>query len=234
MNLVFVVEDNQDLLSIEIKLLEDNGYRVRGFLDTISLWNGLGEETPDLILLDLTLPDRDGLDVCRDLKFDPILRAIPIIMVTGRLELDDIVKGLNLGADDYICKPFEQEELLARVRAILRRSAHLPQNGTVEIVPGLNLDIQRQELIDKGKRIILTLSEFRILQLLTTRPEWAFRRSEILDHLWGDDKIVVERTVDVHISNLREKLGSHATLIQKVHGVGYCFKAKKGNTGNEG
>ncbi|MCB5223787.1 MAG: response regulator transcription factor [Candidatus Syntrophosphaera sp.] len=229
MKLVYVVEDDHDLLNIEVKVLEASGYIVRGFTDTISLCNGLEALTPDLILLDLTLPDRDGLEACRDLKLDPVLRAIPVIMVTGRQELDDIVKGLDLGADDYICKPFEQEELLARVRAILRRSAHFPQTGTVEIAPGLNLDTQRQELIDEGRRIILTLSEFRILQLLINRPEWAFRRSEILDHLWGDDKIVVERTVDVHISNLREKLGSHSTLIQKVHGVGYRFKSRKEN-----
>ncbi len=227
MNLVFVIEDDQALLNIELKMLEGSGYRVRGFPDARSLQNALDEETPDLILLDLALPDRDGMDVCRDLRGNPAYQNIPIIMVTGRKDDGDIVKGLDLGADDYICKPFDANELLARVRAMLRRSGRSTLPGSLDVAPGLSLDLQRQELLAGGERITLTISEFRILQLLLSHPGLAFRRSEILDHLWGDDKIVLERTVDVHIRNLREKLGSRAALIQKVHGVGYSFNPGK-------
>lgn len=226
MSLIYIVEDAPDVLSIETALLEGSGYRVRGFPDARSLLKGLTEEIPDLLMLDLALPDGDGLEVCRDLKSDPVFRGVPIIMVTGRMEQDDIVKGLDLGADDYICKPFDLDELTARVRAILRRSERPTRSGMVDIAPGLRLDIQRQELLTDTDKIILTPSEFRILHLLISRPDWAFRRSEILDHLWGDDKIVVERTVDVHVRNLREKLGDRSNLIQKVHGVGYCFNSK--------
>ncbi|MDD4224547.1 MAG: response regulator transcription factor [Candidatus Cloacimonetes bacterium] len=226
MSLIYIVEDSADMLSMEKTLLEGSGYRVRGFPDARSLLRGLTEEIPDLLMLDLALPDRDGLDVCRDLKSDPVFRNVPIIMVTGRMEHQDIVKGLDLGADDYICKPFALDELTARVRAILRRSERPTLSGIVEVAPGLRLDLQRQELLTDTDKIILTPSEFRILHLLISRPDWAFRRSEILDHLWGDDKIVVERTVDVHVRNLREKLGGRSSLIQKVHGVGYCFNPK--------
>lgn len=226
MSLIYIVEDSPDVLSIEQTLLEGSGYRVRSFRDARSLLKGLTEEIPDLLMLDLALPDRDGLEVCRDLKSDPVFRSIPIIMVTGRMEHQDIVTGLDLGAEDYICKPFDKDELTARVRAILRRGGGVNLSGTLEIASGLRLDLQRQELLTATEKIFLTPSEFRILHLLATRPDWDFRRSEILDHLWGDDKIVVERTVDVHVSNLRDKLGVHSGLIQKVHGVGYSFNPK--------
>lgn len=232
--LIYISEDAQDILNLEQALLEEAGYAVRGFENASSLLAGLCEQIPDLILLDQILPDGDGLHVCGKIRGNPVWEDIPVIFVTGRSEKEDLIRGLQFGADDYVTKPFLAEELLARVQAILRRSRRNKTRNLVTIAPGLRLDYQRNELVLTGERIPLTRSEFRILELLVARPDWAFRRSEILDHLWGDDKAVIERTVDVHIRNLREKLGEHANLIMKVHGVGYRFTpVNGGKTGDE-
>lgn len=225
--MIYISEDVKEILNLEQSILEGAGFIVRGFPDAQSLLGGLQLEIPDLILLDLILPDRDGMDICREIRNNPAWESIPIIVVTGRIETQDLIRGLETGADDYITKPFQSGELLARVHALLRRSSRDKTPKIMSITPDLQLDLERNELILQGERILLTRSEFRILHLLAKHPDWAFRRSEILDHLWGDDKIVIERTVDVHIRNLREKLGKHANLISKVHGVGYRFASSE-------
>lgn len=184
----------------------------------------LKTEKPSLIVLDLMLPDLDGMEACKQIKGDPATESIPILMLTARVEVEDRVQGLELGADDYVTKPFDSKELIARVRAILRRASWETAKNELRITEDFKLDFNRYEAYLYGKRIDLTLTEFKILQLLTKRPGWVYSRSQILDYLWGNDKIVIERTVDVHIKNLRDKIEDYSSCIVNVRGVGYKFE----------
>jgi len=195
--------------------------------------NLLKIEHPDLIILDLMLPDLDGMEVCLRIKKDKTTSAIPIMMLTARTDLEDKIKGLEYGADDYVTKPFESRELIARIKAILRRSEWENGKNVLSITEDFIIDFNHYEVWIKGKRIDLTLTEFKILQLLTKRPGWVYNRSQILDYLWGNDKIVIERTIDVHIRNLREKLGDYAYLIRNIRGVGYQFFCEEENDREE-
>jgi len=218
---VFIVEDDEDILGLLQLKLEGAGHRTRCFLRARPMLEQLRDETPDLIVLDLMLPDMDGLEACRVIKSDPDWKRIPILMLTARADIEDRVRGLEYGADDYVTKPFDTKELLARVKAVLRRSGWESTRNVLTIVPGFRLDFNTYEAYIHDKRVDLTLTEFKILQLLSKRPGWVYNRNQILDHLWGTDKIVIERTVDVHIRNLREKLGEFAELIRNVRGLGY-------------
>lgn len=222
---IYVVEDEADILELVRLQLEQAGYATRGFTHARKMLDRLGEEIPDLIVLDLMLPDMDGLEACRVIKTEQAWERIPIIMLTARADIEDRVKGLEYGADDYITKPFEVSEFLARVRAVLRRSAWEESRNVLRITPDFRLDFNRYEAYIREKRIDLTLTEFKILQFLTKRPGWVFTRGQILDHLWGNDKIVIERTVDVHIRNLREKLGDFSQMVKNVRGLGYKFSS---------
>jgi DNA-binding response OmpR family regulator len=167
------------------------------------------------------LPDMDGFEVCRDLKSDARTGAIPIIMLTAKGDETDRVVGLELGADDYVTKPFSVRELVARVKAVLRRSLERERAGGISTLRNLTVDPAKFEVKVSGKRIDLTSSEFKILALLVSKPGRVFTRDQILDHLWGHEKTVVDRTIDVHIRNLRAKLGKAAGYIKNVRGVGY-------------
>ncbi|HQP27148.1 MAG TPA: response regulator transcription factor, partial [Candidatus Syntrophosphaera sp.] len=184
-------------------------------------------------LLDLMLPDLDGLEACRRIKSNPAWENVPIIMLTARSDIEDKVRGLEFGADDYITKPFDSKELLARVKAVLRRSGWESSRNVLNINSDFRLDFNRYEARIRDHRVDLTLTEFKILQLLTRRPGWVFKRSQILDHLWGNDKIVLERTVDVHIRNLREKLGDQAYMVKNIRGVGYKFEPDQSSGSDE-
>ncbi|MGZ5514333.1 MAG: winged helix-turn-helix domain-containing protein, partial [Candidatus Aminicenantales bacterium] len=173
-----------------------------------------------LILLDLMLPGTDGLEVCRHIRRSPDLAAVPVIMLTARGDESDKVVGLELGADDYVTKPFSVKELIARVHAVLRRPA-AGAAGPRIAVGTLVIDLDKHEVTVSGTRIELTATEFKILTLLVSRKGRVFSRDQILDHLWGSEKAVIDRTVDVHIRNLREKLGSAASLIKNIRGTGY-------------
>jgi len=175
------------------------------------------------------LPDMDGMEVCQKLKSDKATQKIPVLMLTARTDLEDKIKGLEYGADDYVTKPFETRELIARIKAILRRSEWENGKNVLSITEDFIIDFNHYEVWIKGKRIDLTLTEFKILQLLTKRPGWVYNRSQILDYLWGNDKIVIERTIDVHIRNLREKLGAYAYLIRNIRGLGYQFLGEEEN-----
>lgn len=220
---IYLVEDESDILELLILKLSSAGYRCRGFENAADMLAKLREDLPDLLLLDLMLPDMDGMELCRMLKSDPQYSALPIIMLTARIDLEDRVKGLDYGADDYITKPFEGEELLARIRAVLRRSQGLKDKNIIILKPALKLDFNRFEAFIDDVRVDLTLTEFKILQMLSSRPGWVFSRSQLLDQLWGTDKIVVERTIDVHIKNLRDKIGEYAGSIKNVRGLGYKY-----------
>lgn len=225
--LIHIVEDEADILELLQLQLGGAGYRTRGFNEAPPLLKTLAQELPDLIVLDLMLPGMDGLEACRRIKSDPASARIPIVMLTARADIEDKVRGLEYGADDYITKPFDTSELLARVKAVLRRSGWEGEKNVLDITPEFRLDFNRYEAFLSSKRIDLTLTEFKIIQLLTKRPGWVYNRAQILDHLWGTDKIVIERTVDVHIRNLREKLGELAYMVKNVRGLGYKFSTSR-------
>ncbi len=183
----------------------------------------LSRQIPDLIILDLMLPDFDGLDICKTLRNDTRYAEIPIIMVTAKTEELDIVLGLELGADDYITKPFSPRELTARVKTILRRGKRQIESARKQIIIGdmLTIDSAKYEVWVQAEKIALTSTEFLILKLLAEKPGWVFSREKILNALWSNEKDVFDRTVDVHMKNLRDKLGEAGRLIKSIRGVGY-------------
>jgi two-component system phosphate regulon response regulator PhoB/two-component system alkaline phosphatase synthesis response regulator PhoP len=221
--LIYVIEDEADILELLQLQLHSAGYSTKGFSRAQAMLDALEQALPDLVLLDLMLPGLDGLEACRIIKSNPTWERIPIVMLTARADIRDRVRGLDYGADDYITKPFDTSELLARIKAILRRSGWENTRNVLNITEDFCVDYNKYEATIKGQRADLTLTEFKILQLLTQRPGWVFSRGQILDHLWGNDKIVIERTIDVHIRNLREKLGEYSYMVKNVRGVGYKF-----------
>jgi len=221
---IALVEDEPDISELVSIHLEKSGYSVKSFLDGKTFYAFLEKQTPDLVILDLMLPDIDGLDICKRLRQSDQTSAISIIMLTAKSEELDKIVGLELGADDYVAKPFSPRELVARVKAVLRR--HDPVMKTKQIaVGGLLLDLEKYEVRVDGSIIELTATEFKILQLLTSKTGWVFSREKILDYLWGTEKTVIDRTIDVHIRHLREKLGESAHLIKNIRGIGYKLEA---------
>ncbi len=218
--LVDIVDDEEDILELVAIHLDRSGFLVRRFPSAEPFLKDIATRRPDLIILDLMLPDIDGIEVCKFLKSHEDYRDIPIIMLTARATETDKVLGLELGADDYVTKPFSPRELVARVKAVLRRRV---QNDEKKIQIGeiLLIDPNKFEVYVEGSRVDLTPTEFKILKMLSEKRGWVFSRKQILEELWGYDKIVFDRTVDVHIKNLREKLGKAGKFIKNVRGVGY-------------
>jgi DNA-binding response OmpR family regulator len=219
--LIAVIEDEPDLAGLVSSHLRQDGFRVEVFGDAERFFRFLQKKTPDLILLDLMLPDMNGLDVCKSLKRNDAWRSIPVIMATARAEETDKILGLELGADDYVTKPFSLRELAARIKAVLRRAEPPEPPAVLDVGDGLVLDPERYEARLNGALLELTSTEFKILRLLASKKGRVFSREQILDELWGHDKIVLDRTIDVHIKNLRDKLGSSARVIKNIRGVGY-------------
>ena len=181
----------------------------------------LRSEKPDLVVLDVMLPDTDGFTICRGMRADRELASIPVIILTARAEEADRILGLELGADDYVVKPFSPKELAARVKAVLRRASPEAGRSRIEVTAGLLIDTDTLEVFSQGEKLELTQAEFRLLHLLASRTGWVFSREKILDHLWGDEKNVTDRSVDVHVKHLRDKLGAAGKMIVNVRGVGY-------------
>jgi DNA-binding response OmpR family regulator len=219
--LIFVVDDEDDITALVSHHLTKSGFRVEEFLDGKGLIAALKGRTPDLLVLDLMLPDIDGIDICKQMKNTEQHASIPIIMLTAKAEETDRILGLELGADDYVVKPFSPKELVARVRAVLRRRVSRQETKKIVIDDHLEMDLQKYVVTRDGDRIDLTTTEFRILQLLAGKMGWVFSREAILEHLWGSDKYVLDRTVDVHVRHLRAKLGDYGGIIKNVRGVGY-------------
>lgn len=219
--LIFVMDDEPDIVELVTIHLKKAMFKVKGFSDAESFYRFLDEKIPDLIILDLMLPDADGLEICKYLKKEDKFSSIPIIMLTAKGDETDKILGLEFGADDYVTKPFSPRELVARVKAILRRRQKAEESGKLEIGGILTIDPASYEVVVEGRKIELTTTEFRILKLLLSKKSKVFSRYDILDHLWGDEKIVLDRTIDVHIRNLRDKLGKAGQFIKNIRGIGY-------------
>jgi two-component system phosphate regulon response regulator PhoB len=222
---ILVVEDDKDILDLVKYNLANEGHRV-SCAETGEEGLALARKGhPDLVLLDLMLPGMDGLEVCRALKKDAATEHIPVVMLTARGEEADIVAGLELGADDYVTKPFSPRVLIARIRAVLRRRTRpVPdENQTIE-VNEIVINPGRHEVHVDGQLINLTFTEFRLLQLLASRPGWVYTRYQIVNSIRGEDYAVTERSVDVQVVGLRKKLGAAGRYIETVRGVGYRFK----------
>jgi two-component system phosphate regulon response regulator PhoB len=221
---ILVVDDEEDILELLTYNLAREGYQVTGALTGEDALNKIRSTTFDLIVLDLMLPGIDGLEVTKTLKNDPKARDIPIVMLTAKGEEADIVTGLELGADDYITKPFSPRILIARIRAVLRRKSEKPiDESTVIRIHDFEIDPGRRSVLVGGKSVDLTFTEFQILLTLARRPGWVFTRYKIVDAVRGDDYPVTDRSVDVQIVGLRKKLGTFGKYIETVRGVGYRF-----------
>ena len=237
--LIAIIDDEPDIVELVSIHLKKAMFKVKGFSDAEGLYRFLGlsdghcqasEQIPDLIILDLMLPDADGVEICKSLKKRDKYSSIPIIMLTAKGEETDKILGLEFGADDYVTKPFSPRELVARVKAVLRRHQKIDESGKLNIGGILIIDTEKHEVTVKGQMIDLTSTEFRILKLFVSNKSKVFSRYDILDYLWGDEKIVLDRTIDVHIKNLRDKLGKAGKLIKNIRGIGYKLEARHGES----
>lgn len=219
---ILVVDDEPDILELIRYNLTRNNYEMSGVASGEEAFASVRRSPPDLVVLDLMLPGIDGLEVCRRLKNDVRTSAIPVIILSAKGEEADVVAGLELGADDYLSKPFSPRVLLARIKAVLRRQ-HVEPDRADAVITYRDLQIHpgRHEVLVAGDLVHLTLTEFRILHLLARRPGWVFTRNQILEAAQGDDASVTTRAVDVHIVALRRKLGASGNLIETIRGVGY-------------
>lgn len=225
-NTVLIVDDEPAIRQMLSFALSGEGYRCEEAGTADDAHGAITAHPPELILLDWMLPGVSGLDLARRLKRDPKTQDIPIIMLTARGEETEKVRGLDSGADDYVTKPFSTKELLARIKAVLRRSQFQPAAGSIE-VNGLRLDAETHRVTAQAVALNLSPTEFRLLQFFITHPERVFTRSQLLDQVWGVHVYIEERTVDVHIRRLRKVLSEHGydQFIQTVRSVGYRFSA---------
>ena len=222
---ILVVDDEEDILELVRYNLAREGYHVAGALSGEDALRKARSQAFDLIVLDLMLPGIDGLEVTKILKANEKTRHIPIVMLTAKGEEADIVTGLELGADDYITKPFSPRVLIARVRTALRRKTAKADDDTAVVqIHELEIHPGRRSVVAKGTALDLTYTEFQVLYILARRPGWVFTRYQIVDGVRGDDYPVTERSVDVQIVGLRKKLGSYGKYIETVRGVGYRFR----------
>jgi DNA-binding response OmpR family regulator len=221
--LVAALDDEPDILELISVNLKKSGFQVQTFLKVRPFFDFLERQVPDLIVLDLMLPDFDGMEVCKMVRRNPRWQEIPILMLTAKGDETDIVLGLELGADDYMVKPFSPKELAARIRAVLRRKKPPAPVTAREIKIGdlLTIDLNRHQVYVGEQEANLTRTEFTILNVMAEKPGWVFSREKLLTRLWGDEKFVIDRTIDVHIKNLRDKLGDAGQWIKNVRGVGY-------------
>ncbi len=223
---ILVVDDDKEIVRLVRAYLEQAGFVVLTAFDGETALHTIRREKPDLVVLDLMLPDRDGWDITRVVRSDTAIAATPIIMLTARVEDTDKIIGLELGADDYIAKPFNPREVVARVRSVLRRSQPAPaaEKSRVLQVGELILDLGRHEVMMAGNPVEVTPTEFKLLQILIESPGYAFTRSELIEQGLGYEYEGMERTLDSHIKNLRRKIEpdpKHPVYIQTVYGVGY-------------
>ncbi len=226
---IVIIEDEKDIIELVRYNFEKEGFEITSFTHGKAGLEHLRRHTPDLLLLDIMLPDDNGLEICRSVRADRHLKTLPIIFLTARGEEVDRILGLEMGGDDYVVKPFSPRELVSRAKAVLRRRAQPAEGPQVVKAPGLELDVRTQELTVRGKPVELSSLEFRLLSFLASHPRQVFSREQLLDSVWGPHNAVTPRTVDVHIRRLREKIEAQADepeYIQTVRGIGYRFSTR--------
>lgn len=222
--MIYCVEDDNGIRDLMTYTLAVSGYEAKGFPDSTGLWEAMHTVRPELIMLDIMLPGEDGITILKKLRENSATADIPVIMATAKGTEYDKVIGLDLGADDYLAKPFGMMEMVSRVRAVLRRSA--PHSSGVLTVGPIALDVVRHRVTVGGNEVTLTLKEFELLRLFAENKGVVFTRDQLLAHIWGVDYIGETRTVDVHIGTLRTKLGDAGELIETVRGVGYRMEER--------
>ena len=218
--MVWCVDDDSTIREIEVYTLEQTGFAARGFADGVSMLEALKDEIPELIILDIMMPELDGIEVLKRLRSEPLYKDIPVIMATAKGTEMDKIGGLNMGADDYLVKPFGAMEMVARVKAVLRRSVKTVESDGIT-VGSITLKEKEHKVISDGEKVELTHKEFEILKLFMQNPNMVFSRDKLMSEIWGMDYIGETRTVDMHIKTLRHKLGSSGGQIKTVIGVGY-------------
>jgi len=225
---ILVVEDDRDISELITYNLEREGYEIACLYDGSRVVDFVNKRKPEIIILDLMLPEVDGLDICRTLKSDPDTKHIPIIMLTAKSEEADVVVGLQMGADDYITKPFSPKVLVARIKAIVRRIADVQllsvSSENVRNFGDFNIDLLKHKISYKNQEVKLTSIEFDIVEFLSRSPGRVWSREQILDNVWKEGKFIIDRAVDVHVRGLRKKLGKAENYVETVRGVGYRFK----------
>jgi phosphate regulon transcriptional regulator PhoB len=228
MKRILLIEDDRDIVELVRYNLEREGFQVAAATDGATGLAQIRKTPPDLLLLDLMLPKLSGLEICREIRRDQALNRLPILMLTARGEEADRVVGLEMGADDYVTKPFSPRELGARVKALLRRTEPIGETPRVIESRGLSIDPSSYRVLHDGHPVTLSTLEFRLLYYLATRPNRVFSRDQLLDAVWGTERFVTPRSVDVYIRRLREKVESdadHPTFLKTVRGAGYMFES---------
>ena len=222
--MIWCVEDDASIRDIEVYALNSTGLAAEGFADGAAFWQALQRTQPELVVLDVMLPEIDGIELLRRMKADAALREIPVIMATAKGAEYDKIQGLDLGADDYLAKPFGVMELVSRVKAVLRRCR--PQPVAVLRCGGLLVDEQEHTVTADGVRVVLTYKEYQLLRLFLSHPGTAFTRDQLMEQVWGMDFYGESRTVDMHIRTLRQKLGVYGEYIETVRSVGYRWRVQ--------
>jgi two-component system alkaline phosphatase synthesis response regulator PhoP len=223
---IVLIEDEKDIVELVRYNFRKEGFEVEAFASGKAGLEYLRHNLAELVLLDIMLPDQDGFEICKRLRAEERFKSLPIIFLTAKGEEIDRVLGLEIGADDYVVKPFSPRELVARVRAVLRRQARPAEKAEVVESRDLRLDARTQEVTVRGQQVELSTLEFRLLHFLASHPRRIFAREQLLDEVWGRDRFVTPRTVDVHIRRLREKIEAHPDkplYLQTVRGAGYRF-----------
>ena len=223
--MIWCVEDDSSIRDIEVYALTSTGFDARGFEDGDSFWNALQSEKPELVMLDVMLPGKDGITLLKMMKASEELRDIPVIMATAKGSEYDKIQSLDLGADDYLVKPFGIMEMVSRVKAVLRRCKRSAPSNLLKL-DGLVLNPDEHTVAIDGERVILTYKEYELLHLFLSQPGIAFTREQLLSSVWNTEYAGETRTVDMHIRTLRQKLGSYGSLIETVRNVGYRLEVR--------
>ncbi len=223
--MIWCVEDDSSIRDIEVYALQSTGFEAKGFEDGDSFWDALQSEKPELVVLDVMLPGKDGVTLLKMMKEQDAFRDIPVIMATAKGTEYDKVQSLDLGADDYLVKPFGIMEMVSRVKAVLRRYRPAKQENLLK-VQGLVLNPHEHTVTIDSERITLTYKEYALLHLFLSQPGIAFTREQLLTNIWKTDYLGETRTVDMHIRTLRQKLGSYGSMIETVRNVGYRLEVK--------
>lgn len=224
--MIWCVDDDNTIRDIEVYTLTQTGFEAKGFADGISMLETLKTEKPELIVLDIMLPGKDGVEVLKEIRQSPETRKIPVIMATAKGTEMDKIQGLDTGADDYLVKPFGVMEMVSRIKAVLRRCEPDDKEEILSIGE-ITLSYKEHLVTVNGEKVVLTFKEFEILKLFMSNPGIVFSRDKLLSEVWGVDYLGESRTVDMHIKTLRQKLGNAGALIETVIGVGYKMEGKK-------